>query len=108
LMLVFQGESPKPSKKELHFHTTVQGFDIETVVYSGHTTWQLWYFHRIRYRPRGLDVDNISFNRWLGLGQTYWKRITKDTIPAAAKTVGDLCRHFIGGAEHFLADLADR
>ncbi len=108
LMLVFQGESPKPSKKELQFHTTVQGFDIETVVYSGHTTWQLWYFHRIRYRPRGLDVDNISFNRWLGLGQTYWKRITKDTIPAAAKTVGDLCRHFIGGAEHFLADLAGR
>jgi hypothetical protein len=25
-----------------------------------------------------------------------------------AKTVGDLCRHFIGKAEHFLADLADR
>ena len=109
LMVVFPGTSPKPSKKELHFHTTVQGFDIETVVYSGHSTWQLWYFHRLRYRPRGLDVSDICFNRWLGVGgPTYWRRITKDTIPEAAKTLGDLCRHFIGGAEHFLADLADR
>lgn len=108
LMLVFPGKPPKPSKEELHFHATVQGFDIETVVYSGHSTWQLCYCHRLRYPPRGLDVNEICLNTWLGIpGQTYWRRITKDTIPAAAKTVGDLCRHFIGGADHFLAGLAD-
>jgi len=45
---------------------------------------------------------------WLGMpSPTYWWWITKDTIPAAAKTVGGICRHFIGEADHFLANLTD-
>jgi hypothetical protein len=109
LMLVFPGESRKQSKKELHYHATVHGFDIETVVYSGSSTWQLWYFHRLRHPPSGLDVNHISLMGWLGItGPTYWWWITEATIPAAAKTVGDLCRHFLAAADDFLVGLVDR
>jgi hypothetical protein len=109
LMLVFPGESRRQSKKEFHFHATVHGFDIETVVYSGSSTWQLWYFHRLRHPPSGLDVNCISLMSWLGIAsQTYWWWITEAMIPATAKTVGDLCRHFIAAADHFLVGLVDR
>ncbi len=107
LMLVFPGKSRKQSKTELHFHATVHGFDIETVVRSG-SSWQLWYFHRLRHPPSGLDVSDITLMSWLGIQTpTLWWEITEASIPATAKTVGDLCRHFIAAADHFLADPAD-
>ena len=108
LMLVFPGKSRQQPKKELHFHATVHGFDIETVVWSGSRTWQMAYFHRLRHPPSGLDVNHISLLSWLGITHTYWWWITEATIPAAAKTVGDLCRHFLAAADDFLAGLVDR
>jgi hypothetical protein len=111
LMLVFPGESRKQSRTELHYHSAVQGFDIETVVYSGLSTWQMAYFHRLRHPPSGLDVKEISLMGWLGIypsSLTYWWWITEATIPAAAKTVGDLCQHFLAAADDFLAGLVDR
>ncbi len=107
LMLVFPGEAPRKSKTELRFHTSVHGFDLETFVFAGHT-WQLWYLHRLRHEPSGVDVSDISLLTWLGITTvTYWRYITEPTIPEAAKTVGDLCRHFIAGADHFLAGVID-
>ena len=109
LMLVFPGKSRKQPKKELHFHATVHGFDIETVVYSGTSNWQLWYFHRLRHPPSGLDVSDITLMSWLGIQTpTLWREITEASIPATAKTLGDLCRHFIAAANHFLVGLVDR
>ena len=107
LMLVFPGKSRKQSKTELHFHATVQGIDIETVVWSG-SSWQLWYFHRLRHPPSGLDVSDITLMSWLGIQTpTLWWEITQASIAATAKTVGDLCRHFIAAAGHFLPDPTD-
>jgi hypothetical protein len=107
LMLVFPGEAPRKSKTELRFHTSVHGFELETFVFAGHT-WQLWYLHRLRHEPSGVDVSDISLLTWLGITTvTYWRYITEPTIPEAAKTVGDLCRHFIAGADHFLAGVID-
>ncbi len=107
LMLVFPGKPRKQSKEELLFHATVHGFDIETVVWSG-TSWQLWYFHRLRHPPSGLEVSDITLMSWLGIQTpTLWWEITEASIPATAKTVGDLCRHFIAAADHFLAEPTD-
>ena len=108
LMLVFPGETPEKSNEELNFHATLHGFEVETIVYSGSSTWQLWYLHRLRHPASGLDVNHISLMSWLGIGQTYWWEITEATIPAVAKTVGDLCRHFIAAANTFLVGSADR
>lgn len=108
LMVVFPGEAPRKSKTELRFHTSVHGFEVETIVYAGHS-WQLWYFHRLRHVPSGVDVSDISLVSWLGITTvTYWRYITEATIPEAAKTVGDLCRHFLAAADDFLAGLVDR
>ncbi len=109
LMLVFPGETPEKSNEELNFRATLHGFDVETVVYSGHRTWQLWYLHRLLHPASGLDVNHISLMSWLGIsGATEWSEITEATIPGVAKTVGDLCRHFIAAADTFLVGSADR
>jgi hypothetical protein len=109
LMLVFPGETPKKSNEELNFHATLHGFEVETIVYSGSSIWQLTYLHRLRHPASGLDVNHISLMSWLGIaGPTYWCEITEATIPAVAKTVGDLCRHFIAAADTFLVGSADR
>jgi hypothetical protein len=85
----------------------VHGFELETIVYTGHS-WQLWYDRRLRHGPSGVDVNDISLLSWLGITSvTYWTYITEATIPEAAKTVGNLCRHFIAAADHFLAGLID-
>jgi hypothetical protein len=50
----------------------------------------------------------MSLLSWLGITSvTYWTYITEATIPEAAKTVGNFCRHFIAAADHFLAGLID-
>ncbi len=107
LMVVFSGQAPRKSRAELRFHTSIHGFELETIVYTGNS-WQLWYYHRLRHVPSGVDVNHISLLSWLGITSvTYWYYITKATIPEAAKAVGDLCRHFIAAADHFLAGLID-
>jgi hypothetical protein len=107
LMVAFPGEAPRKSKTELRFHTSVHGFELETIVYAGHS-WQLWYRHRLRHEPSGVDVNDISLLSWLGITSvTYWYYITEASIPEAAKTVGDLCRHFIAAADHFLAGVIE-
>ena len=109
LMLVFPGETPEKSNEELNFHATLHGFEVETIVYSGSSTWQLCYLHRLRHPASGVDVNHISLMSWLGIaGPTYWCEITEAAIPAVAKTVGDLCRHFIAAADTFLVGSADR
>ena len=109
LMLVFPGQTPEKSNEELHFHATLHGFEVETIVYSGSSTWPLFYLHRLRHPASGLDVNHISLMSWLGIaGPTYLWGITEATIPAVAKTVGDLCRHFIAAADTFLVGSADR
>jgi hypothetical protein len=107
LMVAFPGEAPRKSRTELRFHTSVHGFELETIVDAGHS-WQLCYEHRLRHGPSGVDVKDISLLSWLGITSvTLWYYITEVTIPEAAKTVGGLCRHFIAGADHFLAGLID-
>jgi hypothetical protein len=107
LMIVFPGAAPRKSRTELSFHTSVHGFDLETIV-NVSNSWQLSYEHRLRHGPSGVDVKYISVLSWLGITSvTLWYYITEATIPEAAKTVGDLCRHFVAGADHFLAGVID-
>jgi hypothetical protein len=107
LMVALPGESLKKSRGALRLHTYVHGFELETIVYSGHS-WQLWYYHHLRHGPSDVDVRDISLLSWFGITSvTYWQYITEATIPEAAKTVGDLCRHFISAADYFLAGLID-
>jgi hypothetical protein len=101
LMVAFPGEPLKKSRGELRLHTSVHGFELETIVYSGHS-WQLLYYHHLRHGPTGVDIRDICIT-----SVTYWQYITEATIPAAAKTVGDLCRHFISAADDILAGLID-
>ena len=107
LMIVFPGVRRRKSRTELRFHTSVHGFELETIVNAGNS-WQLCYEHRLRHGPSGVDVKYISLLSWLGITSvTIWYYITEATIPDAAKTVGDLCRHFLAAADHFLAGVIE-
>jgi hypothetical protein len=68
LMLVFPGETPEKSNEELNFHATLHGFEVETIVYSGSSTWQLWYLppastSRFRARREPHFFDELARHR---------------------------------------------
>ena len=88
---------------DLRYRTILHGFDLETVVLRGRTTWQLSYYHRIKNDQLGFDVRWISLYSWLGItNTTNWYLITDSTIPQAAATLRDLCSHFIQAADYLL------
>ena len=110
LMLVFPGKSPNNPKKNCTF---TRPFTVST---SKRLFGRVL---RLGKWPTSTDFDilrpdstsnEISLMGWLGIypsSLTYWWEITEASIPATAKTVGDLCRHFIAAADHFLADPTD-
>jgi hypothetical protein len=106
MVTLFPGQPPKKQVGDLHYRTNLHGFEVETVVLKGHTTWQLSYYHRIRNAPLGFDVNHIGLYSWLGIGSmTYWSQITDTTIPGAAHSLSDLCGHFLKAADGLLNGL---
>ena len=47
----------------------------------------------------------ISFNSWLGIGQTEWNRLMNEDVDSACDAVIEHCRHFFAVAPKLLKGL---
>jgi hypothetical protein len=83
----------------LIYQKDLADWSIRTVIDIGGSQ-QLRYDHQVIYANSqrelsSLEPSSIHFLRWLGMGETSWDYLTEEDTPLAAKTLSDICSHFM-------------
>lgn len=99
------GRIVQRDSSRLWTHMTTHGhWEIYTEIDMG-GNFDLSYTHSIDLGTTSILKNVISFNRWLGLGETQWTMLKESDEPTAVESITTLCSHFMRAVPELLAGL---